>query len=1138
MGVVWRGRHEEQGIPVAVKVLASRIAEDQSRLAAFRDEIHAIAGLDHPHIVTVLDAGTVDARAAAHSGKRLQEGNPYLVMELCTGGTLSDMQLDSWRALREVLLTLLDALAHAHARGVAHLDLKPGNVLLAGPDDLRPGLKLTDFGIAAALEETQESKVDTITGTLAYMAPEQIRAEWRNYGPWTDLYALGCLTWRISVGRVPFQQRNPVALMRAQIAQPPPRLVDVPFPVPPGFDRWVDRMLAKVTWDRFQCAADAAHALRALGDPVDGPIPIDEDTFSELPTVQVRGIDPSELGGTAQVPLTAKIPTDSVPAVPSAPRPETPAPDRPAIPEDWRRPGPEVRSYRLSGAGLGLYGVRAVPVIGRELERDQLWRTFRDVARTGRTHVVTLAGAAGTGKSLLGQWLIQRARELGAANTLRYRFEPGAPADEGLRLMLRRFFRVQRLSPADRLARVQEVLERFGAAPDLAGAVDALLDNHAALNRRTRYVAIRRVLEAVTSHRPLIVWFDDVQWGVDALRLADHLLAAQRAHASPILVVLGYRTEALADRPFESNRLRLLEGHRAVTRVELRPLSHTDHAALARNVLPLSPALAARVAERTAGNPQLLHEVIGDWVERGLLVLGPEGLELRGRIEFPASLDGVWRLRILRVLDGLPPAAQIQLERAAVLGRDIDDQEWQAVCDDPEGSHASRGQVYFRPRLAALRRELRHRLITARMAQPTDTGWSFAHAMARHTLERMAQEAGRWVEHHRACAALLAHRELRAGDHERLGRHLVEAREPIAAFDALMKGVDHRETTVGFQAALGLLAYAEDHLTGVLDPSDARWGTLWARRANLYASLEDPDSARRWAARAWAAAEEHGWPAPIRGAIAFELGKVALYERKAAEAEQWLAQAVTLADRRDVLLCGSAWYSRSVAARMAGQADAARRYGTRAATELARAGRRGSQDAWRMLGNLALFDGDLDRARGYLRHALAWAEGHGDLAAVADTCNVLAELDRRQGKLDPAEALLRRSIDLYGQAGAVDQAIYPVANLALVQLMRRDWAGARETGTALRAEVEWRNRDALAAAAHAILATSYAGTGAWEEVMHHLGRCARLIEGTDIVEADLAWCFERVAELARREHKVAAATHAAHLAAAQRARLA
>ena len=175
MAAVFRGVHREQGIPVAIKVMSERFAGEPELVEIFRDEVRAVAGLDHPGVVMVLDHGEVDAETARHSEGALVAGSPWLAMEMCSGGTLKTLRgALGWRDAKAILLAILDALAHAHARGVVHRDLKPGNVLLATRADLRPGLKLSDFGIAHAMGEADREGTheDLISGTPMYMAPE------------------------------------------------------------------------------------------------------------------------------------------------------------------------------------------------------------------------------------------------------------------------------------------------------------------------------------------------------------------------------------------------------------------------------------------------------------------------------------------------------------------------------------------------------------------------------------------------------------------------------------------------------------------------------------------------------------------------------------------------------------------------------------------------------------------------------------------------------------------------------------------------------------------------------------------------------------------------------------------------------
>lgn len=184
MGQVWAADHVDSGRRVAVKVLTELRATDRRFRRAFRNEARAVAALSHPHIVGIHDVGEIDEEASRASANRLVAGAPYLVMEFVGGGTLSDRRgLVGWAELRAILNTLLDALAHAHARGVVHRDLKPGNVLVGQGAQ---GLKLGDFGLAKSMAReglTVETTGNAVGGTPAYMAPEQFSGTSRDVGP-------------------------------------------------------------------------------------------------------------------------------------------------------------------------------------------------------------------------------------------------------------------------------------------------------------------------------------------------------------------------------------------------------------------------------------------------------------------------------------------------------------------------------------------------------------------------------------------------------------------------------------------------------------------------------------------------------------------------------------------------------------------------------------------------------------------------------------------------------------------------------------------------------------------------------------------------------------------------------------------
>ena len=167
MAVVYAGWHEQLERPVALKVLAAHLADDPEFRTRFLREARIASRLHHANLVRTYDVSEVD-------------GLPSIVMELLEGGTLEGGTLTHEEAAR-----VADGLAHAHASGVVHRDLKPAN-LLRGRDG---EVKIADFGIARAAEETMVTQIGTVLGTLRYLAPEQ--AEGRVVGPEADIYSLG-----------------------------------------------------------------------------------------------------------------------------------------------------------------------------------------------------------------------------------------------------------------------------------------------------------------------------------------------------------------------------------------------------------------------------------------------------------------------------------------------------------------------------------------------------------------------------------------------------------------------------------------------------------------------------------------------------------------------------------------------------------------------------------------------------------------------------------------------------------------------------------------------------------------------------------------------------------------------------------
>ncbi len=1117
MGEVWEGVHLDQQVPVAVKVLSSDAARDEECLANFRNEMRHVAGLDHPGIITVFDHGVIDHSAALASEGALPQGSPYLVMELARNGSLARVKRPyQWGELRGILVALLDALAHAHARGVIHRDLKPQNVLVIS----RSSLKLSDFGIAHALDvHTRSGTLHSVSGTVHYMAPEQILGHWRDYGPWTDLYGLGCLAYKLATGRAPFHDFKGKAVLRAHFKETPPVLKARAF-VPEGFAEWVSRLMEKDRRNRFPRAADAAWALVRLGemgvdDPTEeGAIPLLSEAGSSTTSLVFRR-DEEDSEDALHV-FTGAL-----------------APESPPLPMSWRRTVAPRPTPQLMGTGLGLYGVRSIPLVDREVERDTIWRIFRRVVGDRTARCVFIQGAAGTGKSRLMGWVCERAHELGAATILRASNGPQEPDAGGISHMLATYLRCHRLPRVDVRERVEDFLASRGVRD--AAEAEALTemicpsddDGKVLQNPQKRHHVARRFFELLARERPVIVALDDIHWGHDALGLVIAVMSAQSFASIPILFLLSARNEALAVQSVEVARLQQVMAFPESTSLELGPLGVADSYSLVQELLGLEEALAARVVERTLGSPQFAVELVGDWVERGVLEMGPDGFRLvaTDSAPLPDDVHQVWRSRLKRALRGLPKEATVCLELAACLGHDVDEQEWQEVCDFPQEVGeldlvGSSGQVMFSPRKAKIRAHLVDRLLDQRLAQETELGWAFAHAMVRESLARSAREHGNWDNFQLACAKMLERRSRRGlrGAAERIGLHLVDASRWDDAIGHLMKGVRDRQTTRGYRPALALLATCESTMDEArLNADDPRWGDLWNTRSSLCFHHGDLGDAEFWAERAANAASQHGWHSVYRQGL-FLMAQVSLRRSDLSRAEARLMElkAVATQGTEDPLMLGKALFGLAAVARNRQQFDRAYQAYGEARGNFVQCGELMLAAAcWRDMAAVELKCGDVEPARELYEKALGLFEASGNMHDVAYCVNGLGEVARATGALDDAENYYNRSLSLFDAVGAT-QINVPRLNLALVLVERSRYADARALASVAVVELERQGRRRLLGAAYMVMVPCDAGLRDWDGWDAHFEAASQLLRETGFAEPDCAACALRAGNIARR----------------------
>src|SRR4051794_31879838 len=233
---------------VAVKLLAEHLAEDPSFVSRFRREALAAAKLVHPNIVQVFDFGTDETSQ-----------RQFIVMEFVDGQSCAELLRDRGpmtpRQAVDILTQACRGLDYAHRNGVVHRDVKPGN-LMVNTDGV---VKLADFGIAKAAEQSDITKVGSVLGTAAYLSPEQARGE--PAGPPSDLYALGVVSYQLMAGKLPYEAASLTDLARLQESGPPPPLSEINRDVPPALANAVARALSRDPARRYQDASAMEDAL-------------------------------------------------------------------------------------------------------------------------------------------------------------------------------------------------------------------------------------------------------------------------------------------------------------------------------------------------------------------------------------------------------------------------------------------------------------------------------------------------------------------------------------------------------------------------------------------------------------------------------------------------------------------------------------------------------------------------------------------------------------------------------------------------------------------------------------------------------------------------------------------------------------
>ena len=325
MSTVYRARDNVLERQVAVKLLAEHLSEDDGFLARFRREALSAAKLIHPNVVQVYDSGH-DSEAHRH----------FIVMEYVEGPTVAQLMREHDRLpvaqAVDIGVQSCEGLEYAHRHGVIHRDVKPGNLIL-NPDGV---VKLVDFGIAKAAEDTGITQIGSVVGTAAYLSPERAQGEEATAS--ADVYSLGVVLYQLLAGRLPYETGSLTELATRQQEGMPDPVHLVNQEVSPELSRAVTRSLAARPEHRYASAAEFGEALREGARGRDSAVTM----LLETAATHVASAGGQEAATNVLQPVPAPLP-QQVPAQ-SASRPSPRAARRAA-----RAPRPEPKPRRRRG---------------------------------------------------------------------------------------------------------------------------------------------------------------------------------------------------------------------------------------------------------------------------------------------------------------------------------------------------------------------------------------------------------------------------------------------------------------------------------------------------------------------------------------------------------------------------------------------------------------------------------------------------------------------------------------------------------------------------------------------------------------------------------------------------------------------
>jgi eukaryotic-like serine/threonine-protein kinase len=1003
---VWQAtRH---GLTVAVKLFKDPLSSDDA-MFGFDNEARSLASLRHRHILPICDRGV--------SG---DPPRPFLVMPLMSGGSLSQWTgRIPWAVVARITLQTLAGLAAAHAAGVVHRDLKPSNLLLDRKNPSAADVRIADFGVALSLKSAPRGHLAAYRmGTPAYMAPEQITHSLRDQGPWTDLYALGCVVVALLRG-IPPHGTDTEQVMGRHLHEDPPAL---PSGLAPDWvDHWLARMLEKDPLERFRSAADAAATLEQL--LVDAP-PWQAPSPSPAPP--------------RRAPVQSNDLTETL-LEPAAPEQRQPrplhgvAPVKPITAPIRDVPPPEVVLAELPYRGLGLIGL--APLLHAHPEvRQAIWTALRRVDRARRPVAMLVEGPL---RAVAVDAAVRELEQHCGVPVFRATHHPTPDPGAGLPGLVARAGRTAGLEMAPACQRLESRAPGWG---DVLARLAIKEDGDAPLRRY-------RALAALVAHveRPAVILLEDVQHDAfDALAFAGHLLGTHQA--LPVLLVLTCRKEMVAARPA------IAASVAALGELEHHATGLLTSAAIgaeAQAQVTLCARDQALLIEASAGDPRVTRELLAHWAAVGALEPTDEGVAVRAAIPPRADLVALatdrWRHTMLR----WTPEERECLVLAAILGQTVPSSLWQAVCEQAE-------LVVPEARLEQVRAT---GMIVDSALHPGS--WRFVGPPHRTALRRLG--GARSPQLHNLVAEVLLAGARAPGRRYRAARHLIAAERQVHALALLLAAGQAWCRSGDIEHARAALELRETLIASVgLTAEDPRISSGWRTLAAVAIQARDHRASERWSTRLADWAKAHG--DPLLGAVAARDQARTLWAREgdAAGAVELLTGALAkgVLDPRTeaTLLRHLGWMHRRL-----GAFEEAASVLARGRTLARVSGDRATEAActWG-LGDVARERSDHAGARRNLEAALLYYHQTGAAGMAATLRNTLGEVERADGHLERARGRYREALAEMRLIASPNWP-YPAYNLALVALMDEAF---EEAGATLDALVSSFEPDAVQRNAH------------------------------------------------------------------------